>query len=83
MDFDFKSAKDHNSLFFTLGKGEGDNSQLTYKSECQKYHDKNYQFRRILISTDALATLDEEEKSEVIITIYKYGANGSHKKLLA
>ena len=82
MDFEFASNKDHGSCFFTLGKGEAEKYQKTYKSESHHYHG-NYKFHPVLISTDALAHLNGNNENNIHVTIFKYSKEGNHMKICA
>ena len=78
-NFSFNAEKDHGSLFFTLGKGEGKNYQKVYKSENHVYRKQKYIFDMVLTNTDSLA--DSNEDTLVTVAMYKYNSNGNHKKL--
>ena len=75
--YEFITKSNQNSLFFTLGKGEGNKIKKVYKSETQKYNN-GYKFNMTLSNTDSIA--DSNPGNEVTVTIYKYSKNGNHMK---
>ena len=78
MNFKFASKKDEGVLFFTFGKGDGDQYNITYKSETQQYQKEQsgYIFNLILTNTDTLA--DSKSDNDVIITFFNYSKEGNH-----